>query len=87
MAPRGKDLSTEQKQTIVCMSKNRLSSQKISDLIGISTNTVQKVLKRNSDRGSVENKERSGRKRSVSDGEGSCFGTIGEEKLATDCQI
>lgn len=67
MASRGKDLSTEQKQTIVCMSKNGLSSRKISDLIGISPNTVQKVLKRNSDRGSVENKERSGRKRLVSD--------------------
>lgn len=79
MAPRGKDLSTEQKQTIVCMSKNGLSSRKISDLIGISPNTVQKVLKRNSDRGSVENKERSGRKRL-----GSCFGKISEEKSATD---
>lgn len=67
MTPRGKDLSTEQKQTIVCMSKNGLSSRKISDLIGISPNTVQKVLKRNSDRGSVENKERSGKKRLVSD--------------------
>lgn len=67
MAPRGKDLSTEQKQTIVSMSKNGLSSRKISELIGISPNTVQKVLKRNSDRGSVENKERSGRKRLVSD--------------------
>lgn len=63
MASRGKDLSTEQKQTIVCMSKNGLSSRKI----GISPNTVQKVLKRNSDRGSVENKERSGKKRLVSD--------------------
>lgn len=84
MASRGKDLSTEQKQTIVCMSKNGLSSRKFSDLIRISPNTVQKVLKRNSDRGSVENKERSGKKRLVSDRGGSCFGKISEEKSATD---
>lgn len=65
MAPRGKDLSTEQKQTIIKMTESGFSSRKISEIIGVSPNSIQKVVKRNAERGSVENKGRTGRKRSV----------------------
>ena len=67
MAPRGKDLSTEQKQTIIKMTESGFSSRKISEIIGSSANYIQKVIKGNADRGSVNNNERTGRKRVVGD--------------------
>jgi transposase len=67
MAPRGKDLSTEQKQTIIKMTESGFRCQKISEIIGISANSIQKVIKRNAERGSVEKTERPGRKRVVGD--------------------
>ncbi|XP_061170714.1 uncharacterized protein LOC133180158 [Saccostrea echinata] len=65
MAPRGKDLSLEQKQTIIKLNESGLSSRKISEIIGISPNSIQKVVRRNAERGSVENRERPGRQRLV----------------------
>ena len=67
MAPRGKDLSTEQKQTIIKMTESGVSNRKILEIIGISANSIQKVIKRNAERGSVENNERPSRKRVVGD--------------------
>lgn len=67
MAPRGNDLTVEQKNNIVSMTENGLSSRKIACMLGVSANTVQKVLKRYRSRGTVENNERPGRSRMTDD--------------------
>ncbi|XP_062589585.1 uncharacterized protein LOC134251214 [Saccostrea cucullata] len=68
MAPRGKDLSTDKKQTIVSMYRNGFSGRKIAEIIGISPNTVQKVMKRNKLRKGFRREQRKiGRRRLVSE--------------------
>ncbi|XP_061169514.1 uncharacterized protein LOC133178856 [Saccostrea echinata] len=65
MAPRGKDLSLEQKQMIIKLNESGLSSRKNSEIIGISPNSIQKIVRRNAERSSMENRERQGRNRLV----------------------
>lgn len=56
MASRGKDLSVDQKKTIVHMKSEGHSGCKIAKVLGISRSTVAKVLKRYEQTGSLENK-------------------------------
>ena len=67
MAPRGRDLTTPQKETIMKMSESGMSSRKIGESMQISANTVQKFLKRNRAINNDENTGRSGRKRFSTD--------------------
>ena len=62
MAPRGRDLTTPQKQAIVKMSENGMSSRKIGESMEISSNTVQKFLKRSRDAYNRENTRRMGKR-------------------------
>ena len=63
MAPHGKELTTEQKEIIISLSNNGYSSYKIQEMTNINSRTVQKFLKRVRERGSIENRQRSGGKK------------------------
>ena len=60
MAPHGKELTTEQKEIIQNLSNEGFSSYKIQNMTGINSRTIQKFLKRMSERGNIKNLPRSG---------------------------
>ena len=62
IAPHGKELTREQKEIILQLSKSGFSSYKIEGMTRINSRTVQKFLKRVRERGNVENLPRSRRK-------------------------
>ena len=59
MVPHSKELTTEQKEIIVNLSNEGFSSFKIQNMTGINSRTIQKLLKRMRERGSIENLPRS----------------------------
>jgi hypothetical protein len=52
---------------IIKMTESEFSSQRISEITILNANSIQKVIKRNADRCSVENNKRPGRKRVLGD--------------------
>ena len=60
MAPYGRELTTEQKEIILNLSNEGFSSYKKQNMTGINSRTIQKLLKRMRERGSIENLPRSG---------------------------
>lgn len=63
MARHGKELTEEQKEIILSLSNNGFSSYKIQEFTNINSRTIQKFLKRVNERGTTENKRRSGGKK------------------------
>ena len=62
MGAHGKEMSDDQKQMIVHLHNDKLSASKISKMLGLNRFTVAKFIKRFKTTGSVENKDRRGRK-------------------------
>ena len=67
--PKKRELSNDVKEMIVTLNLGGLSKNKIGELLGIHRSTVERVLKRFQEKGSVENIRRSGRPR-VTDARG-----------------
>lgn len=67
MAPKRKELSTEQKNIIVDLSRKEYSGRKIAEILDLKARTVQNFLKRFKDRESIENAPRTGRPKKSSE--------------------
>lgn len=65
MGRRGKELTSEEKRTILSLIESGLKAVKVAELLKVNSSTICRFLKRFRERGDVENKHRSGRPRSI----------------------
>lgn len=61
MGRKGRELILDEKKSIVSLYESGLKSAKVAEILHLTPSTISRFLKRFRNRGSVENKHRSGR--------------------------
>lgn len=65
MGRKGRELTIDVKRSIISLTESGLKAAKVAEMLQLNPSTICRFLKRYHERGSVENKHRSGRPRSM----------------------